>query len=118
MSSSMAGGLGAVNAAVRRGSKGVGALRLWNFLLWCLTCVSSGNGDGGPKGIPWARRWPHGQGGKDGPETAGADPEDGQVDAAGRDAGHRCAGWAQDGRWGQGQGRPDNPERRVGGPAG
>src|SRR5215211_5760345 len=99
MSSSMAGGLGAVNAAIRRESKGVARSGCGtSILLWCLTRVSPGNADGGPKGIPWARRRTHGQGGKDGPETAGADPEDGQVDDAGRDAGHRRAGRAQDGR--------------------
>src|SRR5215213_5617786 len=57
MSSSMAGGLGAVNAAVRRESKGVARSGCGtSILLWCLTRVSPGNADGG-------RRGSHGQGG-------------------------------------------------------
>src|SRR5829696_1701899 len=57
MSSSMVGGLGAVNAAVRRESKGVARSGCGSsILLWCLTCVSPGNADGG-------RRRSHGQGG-------------------------------------------------------
>src|SRR5215216_2468050 len=57
MSSSMAGGLGAVNAAVRRESKGVARSGCGTSIpLWCLTRVSPGNADGG-------RRGSHGQGG-------------------------------------------------------
>src|SRR5829696_10105666 len=57
MSSSMAGGLGAVNAAIRRESKGVARSGCGtSILLWCLTRVSPGNADGG-------RRGSHGQGG-------------------------------------------------------